>query len=58
MDPITAWANALTAALELAAKAIDGQTAEQKAQVWAWILDLDHRLRHLLHIPDVPPPAV
>lgn len=55
MDPVTAWANALTAAFELAMKAIEGQTPAQRAQVWAWIIDFDHRLRHLLHIPDVPP---
>jgi hypothetical protein len=56
MDPVTAWANAFTAALEFATKAIEGQTPEQKAQVWAWVIDFDKRLRHLLHLPELPTP--
>ena len=54
MDPVTAWANAVTAAFNFAAKAIEGQTPQEQAAVWAWIIDFDHRLRHLLRIPDVP----
>lgn len=55
MDPITAWALAITEALKLAGKCVDGQTPAQQAYAFAWVIDLDRRLRHLLHIPEVPP---
>lgn len=50
MDPISAWAQATVAICGLIGKVIDGQTPEQRAQVWAWFIADQERLRKLLHI--------
>ena len=40
----------LTAVFTLITKAMDGQTADQKAQMWAWFVEDQTRLRKFFHI--------
>lgn len=39
LDPVTAFANLITAFAELAKVAMQGQTPEQSAQIWAWYIE-------------------
>lgn len=50
MDPLTAYALLAKALAELITKMIDGQTPEQKAQIWAWFIADQERWRKWLHL--------
>jgi len=39
MDPITAWANAITAVANMVTEIVKGQTPEQKSAFWKMTLD-------------------
>jgi len=39
MDPVTAFALATKAIAEMITAIVEGQTPEQKAQVWAWWIE-------------------
>ncbi len=55
MDPITAWVNMVTALTSMITEIVKGQTPEQKAQIWAWFVADQARLRAFFKIPDVKP---
>ncbi len=50
MDPISAWANAVAAIAKMIAVIVDGQTPEQKAQIWQWFVEDQARWRRVFKI--------
>ena len=38
MDPVTAWALATKAIAEMITEIVRGQSAEQRATIWAWFI--------------------
>ena len=52
MDPITALANLITALTNLVAKIIEGQTPEQKKQIWDWYISDVARWRKIFHLDE------
>jgi len=38
MDPVSAFANVVTAIANLISKLVDGQTPEQKKKMWDWFI--------------------
>lgn len=38
MDPLTALANVITAITKLVTVVVEGQSPEQRAQIWEWYL--------------------
>jgi hypothetical protein len=52
MDPLTAIANLLTALANLAATVAEGQTPEQRKQIWDWVIADMARWRKLFNLPE------
>lgn len=52
MDPLTALANLLTAITNLVATVAEGQTPEQRKQLWDWWLTDVARWRRLFHLDE------
>ena len=52
MDPITAVANLITALTNLANTVAQGQTAEQRKQIWDWVIADIKVWRQLFHLPE------
>ncbi len=50
MDPLTAWANVATAALEFATEAIRAQTPEQKKVIIDWLIARQQFLDRLFKV--------
>lgn len=50
MDPVTAFALAAKAIAEMIGKLVDGQTPEQKAQMWTWWVEDQTRWRRWLKL--------
>lgn len=50
MDPISAICSAIVAVCSLWEKMIDGQTPEQKAQMWQQFLDAQKDLQKFWHL--------
>ncbi len=40
----------LTACFNMVSKIVDGQTPDQKAQIWQWFIDDQTKLRKFFHI--------
>jgi len=45
MDPITAAANLITEITKLVTVIIEGQTPEQRQQIWQWYIEDRERIR-------------
>lgn len=52
MDPLTALANLITALTNLVAKVVDGQTPEQRKQIWDWYIHDVERWRKRFKLDD------
>ena len=52
MDPISSIANLITAITNLVAVIADGQTPEQRKQLWDWYISDLARWRKFFNIPD------
>lgn len=52
MDPITALANLITALTKLVTVIVEGQTPEQKKQIWDWYIEDVKRWRKLFHLDE------
>ena len=52
MDPITAFTNLITELTKLITVIADGQTPEQKKQMWDWYIQDVKWWRKLLNIPE------
>jgi hypothetical protein len=50
MDPITAAVELITAITNLVTKIVDGQTPEQRKQIWDWYIQDRENIRKLLKI--------
>lgn len=53
MDPVTVYGQVVIAVCTMITAIVEGQTPEQKAQVWAWFLEDQARLRKFFKI-DTP----
>jgi hypothetical protein len=54
MDPVTAYANLLTALLNFLTEATRGQSVEQKAKMWEWFITDTERWRRWLKLDKEP----
>lgn len=52
MDPLTAFAQMVTALCNLGIEISKGQTPEQKKIIWDWIIADVTRMRKAFNIPD------
>ena len=52
MDPITAAANLIAAITNLVTKVMEGQTPEQRKQLWDWYIADVAKWRKLFHLDD------
>ena len=52
MDPLTAAANLITALTKLVTVVMEGQTPEQRKQLWDWYLADVARWRKWFHLDD------
>ncbi len=52
LDPITAWAVAVTAIAEMITELVRGQPEDVKKQAWEWWMADQSRWRKLFHFPD------
>lgn len=50
MDPITAFANLVTEITKLVNTVLEGQTPEQKKQIWDWYIEDQKRWRRLFKL--------
>ena len=50
MDPLTAAANLITALTKLVTVVMEGQTPEQRKQLWDWYLEDVKAWRKLFHL--------
>jgi hypothetical protein len=50
MDPLTAFTNLITAITTLVVTIADGQTPEQRKQIWDWYIADVTRWRHLFKL--------
>jgi len=53
MDPVTAGLLAFTELLKFLSKMTDGQTPEQKKQIWDWFIEDQKRWRKIFHLDEV-----
>ena len=56
MDPISSFVQLITAITNLVAKIVDGQTPDQRKQIWDWYIQDRENIRRILGIDKTPAP--